>query len=147
MKEENDGEEWKPIYTLNKELSEQINKISGTLQAIIDTTNEEDEMINEQLKMMQGDSWIVGAKLAGAKGADMYVIYMENASIIRSLMRQMKTSTYGLDSDSTLDTEKGVEQNYIEVLREEIVEFQNIFIKWVSYFEKDEFEDEWGLYL
>lgn len=147
MSEENEGENWKPIYTLNKDLKTLIEKIAATLQAIIDATDDKDEMTHQQLQMLLGDSWIVSAKLAGAQGAYMYTIYMENTSIIRSLMRQMKTSTYGLESEALMDKEKGVEQNYIEVFREEIEEFRTTFKRWVSYFEIDEFEDEWGLYL
>lgn len=144
--EMNDGEDWKPINSLNVALKKHNSKITKTLDAIIASANEEDELISMQLQQMLGDSWIVGAKLAGAQGADCYTIYMENASIIRSLMRQMQTATYGLDGLGVLDDAKGVEENYISVLREEIDAFKSTFIKWVSYFEKDEFEDEWGLY-
>lgn len=145
--EKNDGEDWKPINSLYVELKKHNSKITKTLDAIIASANEEDELISMQLQQMLGDSWIVGAKLAGAQGAGSYTIYMENASIIRSLMRQMQTATYGLDGLGVLDDAKGVEENYLSVLREEIDAFKITFIKWVSYFEKDEFEDEWGLYL
>ncbi len=51
---------------------------------------DDDEMNRSQMEMMIGDSWKVSAKLTGAWGGDMYLIYMENASIIRSLMCEMR---------------------------------------------------------
>jgi hypothetical protein len=141
-----DKELWKPVYALNKELQQQIEKISQTLSSMLELIAEEDEMSRSQMEMMLGDSWKVRAKLAGAWGGDSYLIYMENASIIRSLMREMQAFTYGIEMENEFGDSSGVETKYAEVLREEIEQFRKTFCDWVKSFEKDEFEDEWGLY-
>jgi len=34
-----------------------------------------------------------------------------------------------------------------EVIEESIKEFQQLFKEWVATFQKDEYEDEWGLFI
>ncbi|MBL0310416.1 MAG: hypothetical protein IPP77_12300 [Bacteroidetes bacterium] len=140
------GEFWKPIYKLSDELRQHIKKISVTLQSMLDITGDEDKLTKSQIEMMLCDSWLVDAKLAGARGGDMYLLYMENASIIRSHMRQMQSFTYGLEMENEHGDDTGISQPYILVLREEIEAFKDVFQKWVQTFEKDKHEDEWGLY-
>ena len=44
--------------------------------------------------------------------------------------------------------EEGViDKEYGKVIRNEIDVFKDLFRKWVSTFEKDEFTDEWGLFI
>lgn len=141
-----DKELWMPVYVLNKDLQNQIKKISQTLLSMLELIPEEDEMNRSQMEMMIGDSFKVNAKLAGAWGGDMYLIYMENASIIRSLMREMRAFTFGIEMDNEVGDGAGVETKYAHLLREEIEQFRKTFCEWVNSFEKDKFEDEWGLY-
>lgn len=141
-----DKELWKPVYVLNKELQKQTEKISQTLSSMLELIPEGDEMNRYQMETMITDSMQVRAKLAGAWGGDMYNIYMENASIIRSLMREMRAFTFGIEMDNEVGDGAGVETKYAHLLREEIEQFRKTFCDWVKSFEKDEFEDEWGLY-
>jgi len=142
---ESNSEDWKPVFTLNKTLQSQIEKITETIDAIISSTPEHDKFLGITLQLILADSWNVQAKLKSAEACNMYSIYMENAAIIRSLMRQIKTLTFGLGNEM-FDKKGGVEQNYILLLRNEIEDFRITFVEWVSYFEKDDFDDEWGLY-
>ena len=40
-----------------------------------------------------------------------------------------------------------VDKKYGEIIRNEIEIFKSLFKKWVNTFEKDEFIDEWGLFV
>lgn len=143
---EKEGESWKPLYKLNKELQIHIKRISDTLQSMLSLIDDEDDLAKSHLEMMLGDSWNVGAKLSGAQAGDSYLIYMENASIIRLLMRGIKSFTYSLEMENKYGDDSGIEAPYIKVLREEIEQFRVVFSEWVKTFQKDDFEDEWGLY-
>ena len=46
----------------------------------------------------------------------------------------------------TMMSEEVIEKAHGRVIREEIDKFRILFKTWVSTFQKDEFEDEWGLY-
>lgn len=142
----NEGESWKPLYKLNSDLQIHIKKISDSLQSMISLIEDKDDFAKSHLEMMLGDSWNVGAKLSGAQAGDSYLSYMENASIIRSLMRGIKSFTYSLEMENKRGDNSGIEAPYIKVLREEIEQFRITFNDWVKTFQKDDFVDEWGLY-
>jgi hypothetical protein len=40
-----------------------------------------------------------------------------------------------------------ITEEYGRIIRSEIEEFKNLFRNWVNTFEKDEFTDEWGLFV
>jgi len=68
------------------------------------------------------------------------MIRMENASIIR------KNAQFISSSMLTMMAEGVIEEAHGLVIREEIDQFRLLFRHWVSTFERDEFEDEWGLF-
>ena len=90
--------------------------------------------------MILGDAYLVGAKIMGAEAGDSYVLRMENASIIRSAAQTVYMHM------SSLKFQGLVEEPYTDAVRHEIEKFRTLFKEWVGAFEKDEFEDEWGLY-
>ena len=66
---------------------------------------------------------------------------MENASIIRK-------NAQAVQSSMLLFMEEGViEKKYGEIIRHEIEIFKGLFKTWVNTFEKDEFTDDWGLFV
>ncbi|MFN2457507.1 MAG: hypothetical protein ABR502_04840 [Chitinophagaceae bacterium] len=40
-----------------------------------------------------------------------------------------------------------IEDVYVHVIRKEIDEFRQLFRQWVNTFQKDEYKDEWGLFI
>jgi len=83
----------------------------------------------------------VAVKIQSSESGNMYVIRMENASIIRKNAQSVKSSIL------TMMIEEVVEEAHGKVIREEIDRFRQLFKEWVNTFEKDEFEDEWGLFI
>ncbi len=43
--------------------------------------------------------------------------------------------------------EEKIDEEHGEIIRNEIDEFRKLYKHWLSTFEKDEFEDEWGLFV
>ena len=87
---------------------------------------------------------IINGKLAGAMSGDHWLLCMQNASIIRYHAEYLHTSTSGLKAFTDADAD------YIKVLRTTMQEFRELFKEWVKTFdsfEKEDYEDEWGLFL
>ncbi len=148
---EGDGEGWKDNATLKacKAMYEKWNEILVMLNGCLGTMNEiskekDDEsksFIKEQKAMILGDAYEVGAKIRSSEAGGIYILRMENASIIRKNAQFVKSFILSLMVEEEVDEEHG------EIIRQEIDVFREPFKQWVNTFEKDEFTDEWGLYV
>ncbi|MGB3007896.1 MAG: hypothetical protein WBC06_15385 [Chitinophagaceae bacterium] len=85
------------------------------------------------------DAFQVAVKIKSSE-AGLYLIRMENATLIR------KNAQFISSSMLTMIMEGVIEEAHGMVIREEIDKFRMFFRHWVSTFERDEFEDEWGLF-
>ena len=147
--EEDKGEEWKPNPTKDacKELYVQWQQVMIVLKgALVSMKMEEKEdgfpsdYWEDHKGMILGDAYQVGVKILSSE-AGLYIIRMENASIIRKNAQSVKSSML------TLMAEEVIEEEYGRIIRSEIDKFRELFKKWVGTFQKDEYEDEWGLFV
>ena len=147
--ENDEGESWKPKPTTEacKAMYAQWNDVMTVLRAALDSMPETDadglfdkEHIEYLKGTLLGDAFEVGVKIKSSE-VGLYTIRMENASIIRKNAQYIKISTNGFLADGLMTEE------HRQVIRDEIDKFRELFKYWVSTFEKDEFEDEWGLFL
>jgi hypothetical protein len=92
---------------------------------------------------MLEDCTIIPAKIAGAEAVDDYVLKMENAVVIKIHARSLLAQT------SAIAYLTGIDDAYLQLLRNEIEEFRLLFKKWVLSFEiKTTKEgDGWGLFV
>jgi hypothetical protein len=90
--------------------------------------------------MLLGDAYQVAVKIKSSE-AGLYIIRMENASIIRNNAQFIKSSML------TMMSEEVIEKTHGQIIRDEIDKFRELFKIWVSTFQKDECEDEWGLFI
>ena len=65
---------------------------------------------------------------------------MENASVIRGAEQTVYINMGSLKMQGL------AEGPHANAIRKEIEKFRGYFRQWVATFEKDEFEDEWGLF-
>lgn len=146
---DDEGEGWKPNPTKEacKAMYMQWNMVMTVLQAAFDSLNipetadaVEKEMMEDHISMIMGDAYEVAVKIKSSE-AGLYIIRMENASIIRKNAQFIKISTNSFIID------EGMDPKHRLVIREEIDRFREMFKTWVSTFQKDEFEDEWGLFV
>ncbi len=147
--EENDDEGWKPNPTKEacKAMYMQWNMVMTVLQAAFDSLTEpaeadaiEKEMLDDHISMIMSDAYEVAVKIKSSE-AGLYTIRMENASIIRKNAQFIKISTNSFLVDGKMDPKHRL------IIREEIDRFKELFKTWVATFKKDEFEDEWGLFI
>lgn len=151
--EDEDGEEWKPKPTRDacKALYQQWQQVMVLLNGALDSMNleenkDEDELSfpaaywEEHKAMILGDAHQVAVKIKSSETGNMYMLRMENASIIRKNAQFIKSSLL------TMMIEGVIEEDHGKVIRGEIDNFRELFKEWVNTFQKDEFEDEWGLF-
>ncbi len=142
-----EGEEWKPNPTRDacKALYQQWSVILTMLKGALITENEvketEETHSSYYKSMMIGDAYEVAAKIRSSEAGGIYVIRMENACIIRKNAQAIQSSMLVFMSEGEMD------KKYGEIIRNEIDVFKVLFKKWVNTFEKDEFTDEWGLFV
>lgn len=142
------GDEWKPdpTYDACKALFAKWQEVVFLLKGIIGPFMEQkeegdDDMFSSIARELFMDSQIVGVKIKSSEAAGIYVVRMENASIIRKLAQEIASTLLLFAEETDADKE------HIEVVRNEIAAFRKLFIMWVGTFEKDEFTDEWGLFV
>jgi hypothetical protein len=127
----------------NHPMTKQGEEIYRVVSALVESI--QDEMEREMFGSTLLDScMIIPAKLAGAIGSESWLLCMQNAAIIRSHAEYILTATSGMKYES------GIDQVYVQMLREEMLKFRELFVEWVKeiqQMEDEEYVDEWGLFL
>lgn len=128
--------EAKPIFQKAEEILE-------ITQRIVDTLDKSSPHAEIHASVMLEDAMIIPAKIAGAEAMDDYILKMENAVIIKIHARSLLTQT------SSLKYLELVDQEYLQLLRNEIEAFRLLFRKWIESFEIDTTKegDGWGLFV
>ena len=140
MKEKDD-------YRRNHPIFKQAKKIFGTVDSLLASFKEESHAEMYGGTMMES-AMMLAPKLAGAIGSGSWLLSMQNAALIRYHAEYLLTSTSGL---KMFEAEEGeVDANYVQILRDEVLEFQKLFVEWVkeiNRMEHEEYVDEWGLFI
>jgi hypothetical protein len=114
-------------------------QIGELTKVITDTISPEKDIFRMRDQMLL-NGYILGAKIAGAEGAGLYSLRMENATLIKIHARELLAET------SLCLEENLCDKDYLEMLRKEIEEFRVLFIEWVKSFDKsDDIKDEWDI--
>lgn len=139
-----------PVYKKSEEILTLVRSLlkgatSEDLEKHEDEDEETEEFLNEMFETnkeyMMSNALIIPAKIAGAEGADLYDLRMENATIIRKAARELLTDATGLQLTGFKDVE------YLDLLRLEIDEFRVLFAEWVKTFDQGNYIiDRWGLF-
>jgi hypothetical protein len=126
---------------------QQWNTVMIVLKAAFDSlhepSNEEPmskEMMEDHVAMIMVDAHEVAVKIKSSE-VGLYTIRMENAAIIRKNAQFIKISTNSFMLDDMMEPQHRL------VIRDKIDKFKELFKTWVATFKKDEFEDEWGLFV
>jgi len=123
-----------PIYKKGKEILDIVKQIA-------DLIPEEDEHLGFVKQIMMEDAYMLTVKIAGAEGADLYDLRMENAAIIRKSARDLMVQYHSLEMFGFEYVE------YYTMVRDLIEEYRVLFIDWVASFDKWNYTiDRWGLF-
>lgn len=122
-----------PIHKKGSEIAEVTRKL-------IDLIPEDaDEQIHHVAGWMIEDAHHLCVKVAGAEGANIYDIRMENAAIIRKSARELIVNTHGLAMHGFKETQ------YFQLLRDLVEEYRLLFVEWVKGFDQENYIiDRWG---
>ncbi len=139
--EEDNAEHWKPLKLLGNALFKKSIEILNLSESLCDVIPENDHSDAAKRILLQ-NAVAVPAKIKIAMAVDeIYSFVMENAVLIKVNMVQLQEQLIALGGLHN------VEEKYLDVLRKEIEEFRKIFVKWISFFEKEnDFPDEWQLF-
>lgn len=141
---DDEGDEWKTQNDLaiGEALYNQWREVFGLVFAFTDSLIEDEESHPASTKsLIFQNLTIVAPKIISAIQVNDYVLRMENASIIRNNCREMMVQI----SFAAMIGE--ADQQHKEVIEESLNKFRELFKQWVATFEKDDYEDEWGLFI
>ena len=127
----------------NHPMTKQGEEIYRVVTALVESIKDETEREMFGSTILES-CMIIPAKLAGAIGSDSWLLSMQNASIIRSHAEYILTATSGMKYESEVD------QVYVQMLRDEMLKFRDLFVQWVkeiNQMEHEEYTDEWGLFV
>ncbi|MBX2925520.1 MAG: hypothetical protein KF746_25200 [Chitinophagaceae bacterium] len=145
LKRRFEGEEWKwkPQMEAAKNLYNKWREIFLLVESYCETLQDSREYdhAEKNKELIWQNLFIVAPKIIGAAGADMYVLKMENASIVRYNCRELMEQIH-----FTAMVGAG-EEKYAEAIAQEMDIFRELFKQWVNTFVKDDHEDEWGLFI
>jgi hypothetical protein len=115
-------------------------EILDLTEQIVDTFADEN-MAKRHRESMLEDAMVLPAKIAGAEAMGNYVQKMENATVIKIHARSLLTQTASIKYLGL------VNEQYVQLLRDEIEAFRLLFKEWVKTFDNTTNEgDGWGLF-
>ncbi|MEO8822685.1 MAG: hypothetical protein ABI366_03850 [Ginsengibacter sp.] len=145
--EDEEGEAWKTkeLRAAGKALYLKWREVFGLVFAYAENLAEESEEKephgHSTQKLIYENSMVIAPKIRSATMVNMYVLQMENAAIIRTNARQL------MEQAGFAVLMGFAEESYKKVIEEAMNEFRQLFKEWIATFRKDEFEDEWGLFV
>lgn len=134
-----------PLFQKGWQIFELADKIAAMVSSedeeYADLGEAERGLLQHHANQLKGDAMLICPKIAGAEGADLYDLRMENAAIIRKAAREVMTGCTGLKMWGFKHSE------YLELLRNEVEEFRVLFAEWVKTFDPWNYIiDRWGLF-
>ncbi|MCC6290110.1 MAG: hypothetical protein IT249_19705 [Chitinophagaceae bacterium] len=145
LKKRYEGEEWKvkPQFEAAEKLYNKWREIFLLVESYCETLQDSKDYdhAEKNKELIWQNLFIVAPKIIGAVGADLYTSKMENASIVRNNCREM------MEQIKFTAMVGAGEEKYAEAIQREMDIFRKLFKAWVNTFVKDEYEDEWGLFI
>lgn len=133
-------ENWKPVKQFGKALYRKGIDILNLSQTMCDMLPDDEDAESTKQMIMQ-NAYLIPAKIKGAMAMEYYSLMMENAVIVKVNATELRTALWACS------TMHGIEQQYVDVLRNEIEAFRELFINWVKAFDKEnDLPDEWHLF-
>ncbi len=141
--EDFDGDEedrLKPVNIYGQELFRKAIDILNVATTIGDLLPE-DENLPSTKSLMLENAMKVPVKIKGAMAMEVYSLMMESAVIIKVNIMELKAQLWACEELH------GIEEQYINVLKNEIVLFKEIFIRWIGAFDKtNDLPDDWHIF-
>ncbi len=141
---DNAGEQWRrgPAKAIAKAMYNQWRDVFGMVVAFAENLADDGEASHpaSTKALIYENAMIVAPKIIGAISMNLYVLKMANAANIRTNCKQM------MEQIGFAVLMGWADENHKRVIEEGLDKFRELFKQWVTTFEKDNFEDEWGLF-
>ena len=127
----------------NHPLTLHLGELTDTLYVLLKYPKTEDDLIKSHIDIIRESFNLIKAKLYSALRSDSYLVCMQNASTIRYHADYLLLASHTLNSLNCFD------EGHVSVFRDEMEEFQQLFKAWakeIKEMDKEDFEDEWGLF-
>jgi hypothetical protein len=124
-------------------LAAHTRELSDTLFVLLKYPKTEDDLIKSHIEIITESFNLIKVKLYSALRSRSYLVCMQNAAMIRHHADYLLLASYTLNSLNCFD------EGHVSVFRDEMEEFQQLFKTWakeIKEMDKEDFEDEWGLY-
>ena len=139
------AEEWRrgPARAIAKAMYNQWREVFGLVVAFAENLADDGEETHpaSTKALIYENVMIVAPKIIGAISMDLYVLKTENASVIRTNAKQM------MEQIGFAVLMGWADEAHKQVIEEALYKFRELYKQWVSTFQKDNFEDEWGLFI
>ncbi|TAF56781.1 MAG: hypothetical protein EAZ62_00640 [Sphingobacteriia bacterium] len=139
------AEEWRkgPARAIAKAMYKQWREVFGLVIAFAENLADDGEESHpaSTKALIYENVMIVAPKIIGAISMDLYVLKMENAAHIRANCKQM------MEQIGFAVLMGWADEDHKNVIEEGLQKFRELFRQWVSTFQKDGYEDDWGLFL
>lgn len=123
-----------PVY----QKAQQILQLVDAISTLVDSDNSRQK---ESIQYMLELAHLIPAKIAGAEGAGLYDVKMQNAALIRQSAMDLITTRHSLEMEGF------PHKDYLKLIPHEIEEFRVLFTDWVSTFDPwDYIIDRWGMF-
>lgn len=121
-----------PVFIKAEELLE-------LAEAIVEAIKEDDQ--KEWLAgEIVGNAMLVQAKIAGAEGAGLYSLRMENAVLIKYAVYNIRNAVISSEMFNLNN------EDYVDLMRDKIEEFRIEFVAWIRGFDKSyDIPDNWAI--
>lgn len=115
-------------------------EIANITHRLVETIDEKKDTL-QMKNFMRENAFMLGAKISGAEGGDIYFIRMECAMLVKIHARELITQT------TYCKIENLCNQEYLQLLRDELEEFRKMYIDWVKSFDSsNDIPDDWGTF-
>ena len=139
------AEEWRrgPARAIAKAMYNQWREVFGLVVAFAENLADDGEETHpaSTKALIYENVMIVAPKIIGAISMDLYVLKMENASVIRTNAKQM------MEQIGFAVLMGWADEAHKQVIEEALYKFRELYKQWVSTFQKDSFDDEWGMFI
>jgi hypothetical protein len=123
-----------PVY-------QKARQILQLVEAIATFVDKDNLLQKETIQHMMEQAHLIPAKIAGAEGAGLYDIKMQNAALIRQAALDIITFRHSLAMEGY------PHQEYLNLIPDEMEDFRTLFVDWVNAFDPwDSINDPWGLF-
>jgi hypothetical protein len=149
--DDEEGDEWK-----SKETTEACKAMYAQWQQVVYLLNgvlpqDEDEQQSDEAGyramvavQIWGDIHLAAVTMLSSEVVH-YVGKMEHAAIIRKCAKDVALALWSLKNYDK--AEAGLDEGHRKVICAEIDKFRALYKEWIATFRKDEYEDEWGLFV